>query len=255
MKLYTFPAVLGLLFAVQGVAHGTLTWDTKAADLHPTLADKEAIAHYKYKNTGDKPVKISSVRASCGCTTAALAKDVVGPGESGEITATFTIGNRMGVQKKTITVVTDDQPDPTLLTLTATIPQLLEVQPTFLFWSATDKLEPKTIAVKVGKDFPVKKLNVTSTDKSIKTEVGDPTDNAFKITVTPTESGRPINSVLKIEPDFPKDPAKTYYANLRVDARAKPTADKPAETKPGAEKPTEAKPATEKPSETKSSAN
>src|SRR6185436_18837848 len=47
----------------------------------------------------------------------------------------------------------------------------------------------------------------------------------------------------------------TFYANLRVDARAKPTAEKPAETKPGAEKPTATKPATEKPSETKSSAN
>jgi DNA-binding XRE family transcriptional regulator len=257
MKLYTLPAVIGLVFALQGGAYGTLTWETKSADLHPTLADKEAVAHYKYKNTGDKPVKISSVRASCGCTTAALAKDVVGPGETGEITATFTIGNRIGVQKKTITVVTDDQPDPTLLTLSATIPQLLEVQPTFLFWSVNDTLDAKTITVTVGKDFPVTKLNVTSTDKSIKTEVSGPgaSDKAFKITVTPTESGRPINSVLKIEPDFPKEPAKTFYANLRVDARAKPTAEKPAETKPGAEKPTETKPATEKPSETKSSAN
>jgi len=235
MKLYSFPAVLGLLLAVQGVAHGTLTWDTKSADLHPTLADKEAIAHYKYKNTGDKPVKISSVRASCGCTTAALAKDTVAPGESGEITATFTIGNRIGTQKKTITVVTDDQPEPTLLTLNATIPQLLEVQPTFLFWSVNDTLEPKTISVVVGKDFPVKKLNVTSTDKSIKTEVGPgASDKAFKITVTPTESGRPINAVLKVEPDFPKDPPKTFYANLRIDARAKPTAEKPAEDKPKA---------------------
>lgn len=235
MKLYRLPAVVGLLFAVQSLAHGALTWDTKSADLHPTLSDKEAIAHYKYKNTGDKPVKISSVRASCGCTTAALAKDVVAPNETGEITATFTIGNRIGVQKKTITVVTDDQPEPTLLTLTATIPQLLEVQPTFLFWSVNDTLEPKTITVTVGQDFPVKKLNVTSTDKSIKTEVGPgPSDKAFKISVTPTESGRPINAVLKIEPDFPKESPKTFYANLRVDARAKPTAEKPAETKPAA---------------------
>ena len=235
MKLYTLPAAIGLLLAVQGAAHGALTWETKNADLHPTLADKEAIAHYKYKNTGDKPIKISSVRASCGCTTAALAKDVVAPGESGEITATFTIGNRLGVQKKTITVVTDDTTEPTLLTLNATIPQLLEISPTFLFWSVNDTLEAKSITVTVGKEFPVTKLNVTSTDKSIKTEVGPgPSDKAFKITVTPTETGRPINAVLKVEPDFPKDPPKTFYANLRVDARAKPTAEKPAETKPTA---------------------
>jgi len=142
------------------------------------------------------------------------------------------------------------------LTLTVTIPQLLEVQPTFLFWSVNDTLEPKTITVTVGKEFPVTKLNVTSTDKSIKTEVGPgPSDKAFKITVTPTESGRPINAVLKVEPDYPKDPPKTFYANLRIDARAKPTAEKPGEAKPAAEKPTETKPAAEKPSETKSSSN
>ena len=64
---------------------------------------------------------------------------------AGEITATFTIGNRVGVQKKTITVVTDDQQEPTMLNLTATIPRLLEVQPTFLFWSANDTIEPKQL--------------------------------------------------------------------------------------------------------------
>ncbi len=123
MKVYILPAIIGLFFSVQGAAHGALVWESKSADLHPSLADKEAVAHFKYKNTGDKPVKITSVHASCGCTTAALAKDVVAPNESGEITATFTIGNRVGTQKKTITVMTDDQKEPTLLKLKATIPQ------------------------------------------------------------------------------------------------------------------------------------
>ena len=71
-----------------------LTWETTEVDVHPTLSDKTAVAHFKYKNTGDKPVKITSVHPSCGCTTAALAKDVVAPNESGEITATFNIGDR-----------------------------------------------------------------------------------------------------------------------------------------------------------------
>jgi hypothetical protein len=39
--------------------------------------------------------------------------------------------------------------------------------------------------------------------------------------VTPEEAGRPINAALKIEPDFPKDAPKTFYANVRVDSRAK----------------------------------
>ena len=236
MKIHALPALIGLLLSLQGAANGALVWESKDADLHPSLSDKEAVAHYKYKNTGDKPVKITSVHASCGCTTAALAKDVVGPNESGEITATFTIGNRMGVQMKTITVVTDDQPEqPTLLHLKATIPQLLEIMPTFLFWSANDTLEPKTITVTVGPDFSVTKLKVTATDKSIATEVVPvPGEKTFRIKVTPTESGRPVNAALKIEPDFPKDTPKSYYANLRVDARAKPTAAQPVASPPPA---------------------
>jgi hypothetical protein len=213
---------LGLLLTCAISAPATLTWETKDADLHPTLTDKTAVAHFKYKNTGDKPVKITSVHASCGCTTAALAKDTVGPNESGEITATFNIGGRSGVQTKTITVVTDDQPEqPTTLKLVATIPQLLEIKPIFLFWSATDVLNPKTITVDVGKDFPVTKLDVSSTDKSITTEVQPAADKKeFKIIVKPTESGRPINAALKIQADYPKDGTKPYYANLRVDSRA-----------------------------------
>ena len=148
MKNYVLPAVIGLLLALQGPARGTLVWESKDAVLHPSLSDKEAVAHFKYKNSGDKPVKITSVHASCGCTTAALAKDVVGPNESGEITATFTIGNRTGVQTKSITVLTDDQPEePTVLKLTATIPQLLQITPSFIFWTPTDVLDPKTITI------------------------------------------------------------------------------------------------------------
>lgn len=223
MKISVPFALLSLLFAFVAPARAALTWETTEADLHPSLSDKTAVAHFKYKNTGDKPVKITSVHPSCGCTTAALAKDVVGPNESGEITATFNIGDRSGVQMKNITVRTDDEAmEPTILKLKATIPQLLQVAPTFIYWSANDVLSPKTITVNIGGDFPVTKLNVTSTDKSLATEIAPvPDAKAFRITVTPQEAGRPINAALKIEPDFPKDAPKTFYANVRVDSRAK----------------------------------
>ncbi|MEO8438630.1 MAG: DUF1573 domain-containing protein [Spartobacteria bacterium] len=216
-------AVSFLACSLAGTAGAALTWESKAADLHPSLADKTTAAHFKYKNTGEKPVKITSVHASCGCTTAALAKDLVAPGESGEITATFTIGDRYGVQTKTITVMTDAEPtQATVLKLTATIPRLLEIAPAFVYWSANDTLEPKTITVKVQDDYPVTKLNVTSTDKSLATKVEpDSETKGFKIVVTPQEAGRPINAALKIEPDYPKDAPKTFYANVRVDSRAK----------------------------------
>ncbi len=223
MRLSIPLASLCLVLACAGPARAALTWEKTTAELHPKLSDKSVVAHFKYKNTGDKPVKILSVDASCGCTTAALEKNEVAPNESGEIAATFTIGDRSGFQSKKITVRTDAAPgDATILTLTADIPRLLEIQPVFVYWAPNDELKPKTITAKLGGDFPVTKLNVTSTDKSITTEVvPDKENKEFKIVVTPQEAGRPINASLKIESDFPKDAPKSYYANVRVDSRAK----------------------------------
>ena len=224
MKIRTAFLIVSLTCLLLGPAGAALVWEQKEADLHPALTDKTAVAHFKYKNTGDKPVRITSVHASCGCTTAALAKDTVAPEESGEIVATFTIGDRSGVQTKTITVRTDEQPEQaTILKLKATIPQLLQVAPVFLFWSAKDELSPKVITVDVGADYAVDKINVTSTDKSIETEVVPvPDKKEFRITVKPTESGRPINASLKIEPVLKEEAHKPYYANVRVDSRAQP---------------------------------
>lgn len=223
MRISATLASLCLVIAVAAPARAALTWEKTTAELHPSLSDKTAVAQFRYKNTGDKPVTILSVDSSCGCTTAALAKNEVAPNESGEITATFTIGDRSGVQNKTITVRTDAVAgDATILKLTATIPRLLEIQPVFVYWAPNDELKPKTITAKVGGDFPVTKLNVTSTDKSITTEVvADEEKKEFKIVVTPQEAGRPINASLKIESDYPKDAPKSYYANVRVDSRAK----------------------------------
>lgn len=201
-------------------AAAALEWESREADLHPTLSDKEAVAHFKYKNTGDKPVKITAVKPSCGCTTAALPKEVVAPGESGEITATFHLGDRIGKQTKTIHVMTDESAGAnTLLTLKADIPKLLEVAPTFLYWSKAQPLTPRTIEAKVGGNFPVTKLEVTSTDPDVKAVAERlPNEKAFRITVTPKPGNRPINALLKIQPDFPKDGSKLFYANLRIDA-------------------------------------
>ena len=84
-------------------------------------------------------------------------------------------------------------------------------------------LVTKVITVDVGADYAVDKINVTSTDKSIETEVVPvPDKKEFRVIVKPTESGRPINASLKIEPVLEADAHKPYYANVRIDSRAKP---------------------------------
>jgi len=235
MKTRVLFSVIGLVLALGCPARAALVWENSEVDLHPSISDKTAVAHFKYKNTGDKPIKILQVQPSCGCTTAAPPKDAVAPGASGEIVATFNIGDRYGEQTKTIHVRTDEpNSEGAVLKLKATIPLLLEYKPAFLYWRRGEERKPKTIEVKIG-DFPVTKLEVTSTDPAVKAEsAAVPNEKAFRITVTPEKGNRPINAALKIQPDFPKEAPKTFYANVRVDAPVSAAASTPVAFAPAA---------------------
>src|SRR5207302_3677635 len=135
MKTSIFTFILSIF--VCAAARAELKWEQTTADLHPAIGDKQAVAHFKYENVGTTSVHFKSVHASCGCTAAQSQKDQVAPGEKGEITATFNIGDRTGQQVKTVTVQTDD-PDPShaniVLTLKAVITPLLEIQPALVYW-------------------------------------------------------------------------------------------------------------------------
>jgi hypothetical protein len=138
----------------------------------------------------------------------------VGPGEKGEITATFNIGDRTGTQIKTVSVETDESPNQkTVLTLKADIPQQLEITPNFVFWKQGDKPDAKTIDVKVGKDFSVKHIKVTSSTPDFQTKVEDAGAGQFKIEVKPQDTNKITASMLTIQPE---DSQKVFYATARV---------------------------------------
>ncbi len=207
-------------------ARAELKFDKTELELHPTPADKQAVGHFTYQNTGKQPVHFKSVKASCGCTTAQSQKDEVPPGEKGEITATFNIGDRTGTQVKTVTVETDDAAKPsTVLTLRTIIPQLLEITPTFVFWKQGEKPDPKAITVKVGKEFTVNHIKVTSSSPDYQTKVEETGKGEFKIDVQPKETNSISASTLTIQPE---DSQKVFYATARItNAPTEPSAPVP----------------------------
>lgn len=197
------------------VARAELKWEQTQVELHPAVADKEAVGHFKYQNTGDKPIHFKSVHSSCGCTTAQTQKDVTQPGDKGEITATFKIGDRTGTQVKTVTVETDDPAhQTTVLTLKAVLPELLQIQPAMITWNTGETPQAKTIVVRPSKDFPVKELKVSSPNPEFTTKVArDSGSGEFKIDVTPKDTTHPAATALTIQPD---GSSRIFYATLRV---------------------------------------
>ena len=216
--IYVLTAVLCL--GLPAFARAELKWEQTTLELNPGPSEKQAIGHFKYQNTGDQPVHFKSVKTSCGCTAAQTQKDQVGPGEKGEITATFNIGDRTGPQVKTVTVETDDTASPvTQLTLKANIKQILEVQPNFVFWQAGEEPKAKTVTAKAGKDVPVKDIQVTSPNPQFEAKVEKGSaPGEFKINIQPKQTNAPAFTTIAVKPDYPKDSPKTYYVNARITA-------------------------------------
>ena len=158
------------------------------------------------------------MHTSCGCTTAALAKNDVAPGEKGEIVATLKTGDRTGLQQKTVTVDTDDQAHPqTILTLKANIAQILALQPVFVSWQANEEPKPKTIEAKPGKGVTIKNLEVTSSSSEFtaKVEPGS-APGEFRIIVQPHDTAHQITASLTIKTDGSAGTGKIFSASARV---------------------------------------
>jgi Protein of unknown function (DUF1573) len=206
--------VVSTIVALAQSALAGLKWEQTQIELHPKPGDATAVGSFKYKNDGKETVHIKSVHTSCGCTTTNRLKDDIAPGESGELTATFKIGSMTGTAQKTVQVETDDAAGPmTILTLRAIIPQMVEVQPTFVYWENSEEAKPKTISVKTAKELNVKNLKVSSSSPDFDTNVTSSGPNEFKVEVRPHDTSKAVNATLTLQPD---NGAKPSYVAARV---------------------------------------
>jgi len=70
---------------------------------------------FRFKNVGDKPLVISNVSASCGCTVPETPKKPYAPGETGVIKASFNSAGKSGAQAKQVNVFANLDPAMTTL--------------------------------------------------------------------------------------------------------------------------------------------
>lgn len=83
------------------------------------VTDGEKVEYsYRFKNTGSKPLVIVDASASCGCTVPQKPEKPIMPGEIGFIKIVFDSKGRVGSAHKTITVISNANPEflPLILT-------------------------------------------------------------------------------------------------------------------------------------------
>jgi len=90
--------------AMDSTKFTTIQWIDSTKDYGKIAEGQKLDVSFRFKNTGDKPLIIRSVRPSCGCTAAEPPKEPIAPGAEGTIKASFNSQGREGINRKDIYV-------------------------------------------------------------------------------------------------------------------------------------------------------
>ncbi len=93
-----------------------ISWDKKVHKFG-TFKEEKGLQTtvFNFTNTGSKPLYVTNVRASCGCTATDYTKDPIKPGEKGFVKVTYNPRNRPGKFNKSVTVTTNTEKPTTIL--------------------------------------------------------------------------------------------------------------------------------------------
>lgn len=86
------------------------------------IREGEQVEHtFLYKNIGQKPLIVNDVRLTCGCTAVEWDKEPLPAGDSTRLTIRFDSRNKLGRQRKVITLISNATNAPTRLQLIGTV--------------------------------------------------------------------------------------------------------------------------------------
>ncbi len=190
--------VLGAFFLSAGAAFATLTFEATELTLKPESGEKKLSGEFVFTNTGDAPVTVTDVSASCGCTTPTPPKEAVAPGAKGVIPVGYSTDGRQGRQQQTIFVKTSDG-QTHQLRLVVELPVRVSFAPRLLVFSKGGR-DAKSATLTFGDDLPVTLVGVESTTP------------AFEVVETP----RVEDAVLKVDLRFTGDSAESARGVVRI---------------------------------------
>jgi hypothetical protein len=119
----TIIALVGFLACTaSATAQPKIEFPGSPWDFGEMLQSQAVLHKFEVRNAGKDTLFISRVKPACGCTSAPLTKDVIGPGESIWMDVTFNSKRFSGEVHKTVTFFSNDPAEPEAkLAFTATI--------------------------------------------------------------------------------------------------------------------------------------
>jgi hypothetical protein len=192
-----------------------LVWEQASLTMESLAGQANTQGIFKFTNRGAEPVKILNVRATCGCTAAKPDREVIGPGDSSQLTAEISTANRIGLVSVSIFVETDDIVQPTYsLTLNVIITEAVQMTPRLLFWKIGEPATAKRVVLKAAKGVTIVSADVEGGAFSAKLAKGSGDEHV--LWVTPRATTGSTSTMLVITARQGDRPLPHASAFLRV---------------------------------------
>ena len=107
--LFFFTMSISGLFAqepVQTAVQDSIVFEKLVHDYGTIKKGGDGNTEFKFTNKGEKPLVLSNVRSSCGCTVPSWPKEPIEPGKTGVIKVKYNTAG-LGAFNKSITVTSN----------------------------------------------------------------------------------------------------------------------------------------------------
>lgn len=222
------------LCACAAFARADLTLDVPVIELKPRPEDDEVTTTFKFRNTGDKMVKILGLESACSCLSAELDKAEYAPGEVGTGKASFKVSTFVGRHEKFVTVNTDNPKQPEWqVNFALEVPAVVDIKPKTLQWFIGDESAPKACLIQFTGDEPMKIVKITPTRENVNFEWKELKEGReYLITVTPKNTNDITMGALKIETTSSIAKYRNQLAFFSISRKPEPLPTATAAAKP-----------------------
>lgn len=229
MRSYVIRTLLGGMLAAMGLACGALAGQphltcAERVFTFGTVANIETVDHtFRLANTGDVALAIQRVRVCCGAT-ADLDVQSIPAGGTADVRVHLSLAGRLGPQKKSIHVISDDPTEPYFqLQLVGTATAEIEAVPSRVDFGDVDERAAveKVVWLKAttGLTFQVTAITTTVAWCRAETRRGE-SNTGYQVTVRtvpPLPSGAATGRVV-LQTDLHDYPRIELPVSARVDS-------------------------------------
>ena len=197
--------LISLLFCMPIMAFAELEFGHQEIEIKAKPSDAVVSFVFPFKNVGNGSVSIIDVNLTCSCLSAKTDKGSYGPGEEGHLKAIFSIGSFTGIQRKSMTLISQDEGKEKVrnsLLAILTIPDVVTIEPELIKWQVGEDPVAKTFTFKVPYVDPIKITNVSCTREGFDVSVvAKKEGREYEIKIKPQKTSKPMLGMIKIETD------------------------------------------------------